>query len=346
MSVLGKKLIPWQIKHGRNNLPWQQDPTPYRVWVSEIMLQQTQVETVKAYYLRFMHKFPTLSDLAAASQEFVLQLWTGLGYYARARHLHHAAQIIMTEHQGIFPDTLIKLTELPGIGRSTAGAILSFSMNQSAVILDGNVKRVLTRVHAIKAWPGDPNIQKQLWEIATQHTPKKQTHIYNQALMDLGSMICTRRAPKCPLCPLRHQCLAYQHNQQELIPLPKPKKTLPEKHGYLLILFNKKNNTVLLHKRPAPGIWGGLWCFPECAKPVNSNLIQTTLTHTFTHYRWHLQPVKIITQSNRIPRTCPKVSISGINWTTRFPLALAAPIKKLESLINFQEKMSYHVNLY
>lgn len=325
--TFSKKLIAWQQQHGRNELPWQKNPTPYRVWISEIMLQQTQVETVKAYYLRFMHQLPTLEDLANASEETVLQLWTGLGYYARARNLHRCAKIIKEKYHGIFPECLSDIMELPGIGRSTAGAILSLAMNQSAVILDGNVKRVLTRVFAIKAWPGLPKVQNKLWDIATEHTPKKQAGIYNQALMDLGSMICTRRAPQCPLCPLRKNCLAYAQNLQEKIPHPKPKKTLPEKYGFMMILFNKKNNTVLLEKRPSPGIWGGLWCFPECEKPEEKFEIEKTSSHTFSHYRWHIQLIKKITQSSRLPKNLPERDYVWYRLDHDVPLALAAVVK-------------------
>ncbi|MGA2654470.1 MAG: A/G-specific adenine glycosylase [Gammaproteobacteria bacterium] len=329
-ASISKNLIPWQQQHGRNNLPWQSNPTPYRVWISEIMLQQTQVETVKAYYLRFMHCFPTIEDLARASEDEVLQLWTGLGYYARARHLHRAAKIIVNDYQGKFPETLSEMIKLPGIGRSTAGAILSFAMNQSAVILDGNVKRVLSRVFAMNIWPGDPKLQNELWDIATKYTPKINAGIYNQALMDLGAMICTRRAPKCPLCPLRNVCLAYEKNLQEKIPQSKPKKTLPEKHAYMLVLHNKKQNAILLVKRKAPGIWGGLWCFPECpTKLRNKKDYIETSSHTFTHYRFHIQLVKISTQSLRIPNELKDAEYQWYKLDNSNPLALAAPVKKI-----------------
>lgn len=325
--TFSKKLIAWQQQFGRNDLPWQSNPTPYRVWISEIMLQQTQVETVKAYYLRFMHQLPTLNDLANASEESVLQLWTGLGYYARARNLHRCAKIIFEKYHGQFPQTLAELMELPGIGRSTAGAILSLSMQQSAVILDGNVKRVLTRMFAIKQWPGLPKIQNKLWDIATEHTPKKQAGIYNQALMDLGSMICTRKAPQCPLCPLRNNCLAYAQNLQEKIPHPKPKKTLPEKQGFMMIVFNKKNNTVLLEKRPSPGIWGGLWSFPECEEPEGKFEIEKISSHTFSHYRWHIQLIKKMTESTRIPKMFSGREYAWYKLDHSEPLALAAVVK-------------------
>ncbi len=332
-SMLSKKLIPWQQQHGRNDLPWQNNPTPYRVWISEIMLQQTQVETVKAYYVRFMHRFPTLKDLAKASEDEVLQLWTGLGYYARARNLHRAAKIIVNDYQGQFPDDLSEIIKLPGIGRSTAGAILSFAMNQSAVILDGNVKRVLTRAFAMNIWPGDSKVQDTLWALATKHTPKKDTGIYNQALMDLGAMICTRRAPQCPLCPLRKNCLAYAQKIQEHIPHPKPKKAMPEKYGFMLVLYNKKENAILLGKRPSNGIWGGLWCFPECPIDLRhkKNFLEQ-IHHTFTHYRFHIQLVKILTQSFRIPKTLQAAEYQWYKLDHSAPIALAAPVK---SLINF-----------
>lgn len=336
--ALSKKLISWQMQYGRHHLPWQQDPSPYRVWISEIMLQQTQVETVKAYYIRFMQRFPTVFDLAKAQTESVLQLWSGLGYYARARHLHQTAQIIVEAHQGKFPEDLAALIQLPGIGGSTAGAILSLSMQQSAAILDGNVRRVLARIYAIKVWPAAPQIAKQMWEIARHHTPSQQAHIYNQALMDLGAMICTPKAPQCPLCPLRNQCLAYQQDLQTAIPVSKPKKELPQKHGFMLVLYDEKNNAILLEKRKAPGIWGGLWCFPECPKPgksFNDYLpkdaqllsIEAPMKHTFTHYRWHITPIIVKSKRAQIPKISGEHQWYALNHST--PLALAAAVKRL-----------------
>ncbi len=338
-SALSKKLIPWQQKKGRHDLPWQQDPTPYRVWVSEIMLQQTQVETVKAYYLRFMQHLPRLQDLAASSEETVLQLWTGLGYYARARHLHRAAQIITDQWGGVIPADLEMLMALPGIGRSTAGAILSLGMKKSAVILDGNVKRVLSRVYAIAAWPGDSKIEQQLWALAHTHTPKTNAPIYNQALMDLGATVCTRRSPQCSVCPLRTICLAYRQQQQAHIPYPKPKRTLPLVEGFMLVLWHEKNNAVLLEKRPAPGIWGGLWCFPECRAPglslsadlpKNTRYIATkaALHHTFSHYRWHIRPVIVRATHLTLPKTCQQPNVIWYPLDGTIPLALAAVVRK------------------
>ncbi|HLF66653.1 MAG TPA: A/G-specific adenine glycosylase [Gammaproteobacteria bacterium] len=339
-ATLSKKLIPWQQKKGRHDLPWQQNPTPYRVWVSEIMLQQTQVETVKAYYLRFMQQLPTLKALATSSEETVLQLWTGLGYYARARHLHRAAQIIMDNHAGCVPEDLDALMQLPGIGRSTAGAILSLGLKKSAVILDGNVKRVLTRVYGIIGWPSDRIIEKQLWNLAHYHTPKTNTHIYNQALMDLGATVCTRRSPQCTSCPLRSHCVAFETQQQDQIPSSKPKRALPVVAGFMLVLWHEKNNTVLLEKRPAPGIWGGLWCFPERRKPgkalhsdlpKNARYIATksALTHTFSHYRWHIHPVIVCTTHTRMPKTSAQHNVMWYPLDGSIPLALAAPVRKL-----------------
>jgi A/G-specific adenine glycosylase len=337
--VISKKLISWHEHYGRKDLPWQQNPTPYRVWISEIMLQQTQVETVKNYFLRFMEKLPTLENLARASLETVLQLWTGLGYYARARHLHRAAVMIMEHYHGEFPDNLDDLIKLPGIGKSTAGAILSFSMQQATTILDGNVKRVLTRIYGLHVWPGDPKVQKQLWEIATKQTPKKNTAIYNQAMMDLGAMICTRSRPDCTNCPLQKNCIANQQQLQPVIPKAKPKKSLPERDGYMVILFNEKSNAILLEKRSAPGIWGGLWCFPECpkfGKPLKHwlpNDVYTIdklalCTHTFTHYRWHIQPILAQSPSEQIPPSCLQREYVWYNIKTLPPLALAAPVKR------------------
>lgn len=337
-NALAKKLISWQTQQGRQDLPWQQNPTPYRVWVSEIMLQQTQVETVKNYYLRFMQAFPDLDTLANASIDKVLQYWTGLGYYARARNLHKSAQMICNEYGGAFPNDLEGLMHLPGIGRSTAGAILSLAMQQSAAILDGNVKRVLCRVYAISDWPGTPLVHKHLWDIATHHTPKKNAAIYNQAMMDLGAMVCTRN-PNCSLCPLQKICIANQQQLQSSIPQSKPKKTLPTREGFMLVLWDEKNQCVLLEKRPMKGIWGGLWCFPECprpgkglnaALPPHANYINTepVLTHAFTHYRWHIKPVIAQGKTLQAPN-CLQGEYQWYNIQTLAPLALAAPVKRL-----------------
>ncbi|MEJ2095511.1 MAG: A/G-specific adenine glycosylase, partial [Gammaproteobacteria bacterium] len=224
---LARKLLAWFENHGRHDLPWQENPTPYRVWVSEIMLQQTQVKTVIPYYQRFMTRFPDVACLARAGQDEVLHVWTGLGYYARARNLHRAAKEITQSHHGHFPETLVGLMALPGIGRSTAGAILSLAMGQRAVILDGNVKRVLARYHAVSGWPGKVAVQNQLWALADDHTPAKRVTEYTQAIMDLGATICIRRDPRCESCPLKDSCLACAQGKPNDYPSSRAAKSKP-----------------------------------------------------------------------------------------------------------------------
>ncbi|OGO92656.1 MAG: A/G-specific adenine glycosylase [Coxiella sp. RIFCSPHIGHO2_12_FULL_42_15] len=303
-TQFSKKVLTWYDKHGRHHLPWQKKQTPYRVWVSEIMLQQTQVSTVIPYYEKFMQHFPTLSSLAHAALDEVLQYWSGLGYYARGRNLHRAAQYIQTHHQGHFPTTLAELENLPGVGRSTAGAILSLSGNTSAAILDGNVKRVLTRCFAISGWPGKMDVLNQLWQLAEKYTPHLRCRDYNQAMMDIGALICTRTKPKCTQCPLNKHCLAYQQNQMEAFPNKKNQSAKPQKHTFMLILKNT-HNEILLLKRPEHGIWGGLWSFPECNEQEKiMDLCQThfhcqvtatqtlpEITHVFSHFTLKIAPL-------------------------------------------------------
>ncbi len=304
-ALFSDVVVAWYRQFGRKDLPWQQNPTAYRVWVSEIMLQQTQVATVIDYYQRFMQVFPDVQKLAGATSDEVLSLWSGLGYYARARNLHKTAQQVVADHGGEFPDNVADLETLPGIGRSTAGAITSFAYKKPAVILDGNVKRVLARVHAIKSWTGETQTLKQLWEIAEEETPQQNIAAYNQAMMDLGAMICTRSRPSCEACPLTNHCQAFKQNLQNDLPLAKPKKTLPEREGRMLVLL--QDDTILLHKRPSPGIWGGLWCFPEydAALLQQFNIAQQQVgevsSHTFSHYRWHIRP-EYIWVKNKLPR--------------------------------------------
>lgn len=256
------KVLNWGRQHGRKHLPWQQQMTAYRVWVSEIMLQQTQVETVIPYYQRFMDKFPDVAALAKAEIDEVLHLWSGLGYYARARNLYKTAQIVVNEYCRVFPSEIDKLEQLPGIGRSTAGAILSLSQQRFAVILDGNVKRVLARCYVVDGWPGNSKIQKQLWQLAESLTPKKNTALYNQSMMDLGSSVCTRTKPACQVCPLEDVCLANKQGAQSQFPGKKPKKALPVRATQMLMIIND-DNELLLEQRPPTGIWGGLWGLPE-----------------------------------------------------------------------------------
>lgn len=337
---ISKPLLTWYNKHGRKNLPWQHDITPYRVWLSEIMLQQTQVATVIPYFQRFTERFSDINRLANAPLDDVLHLWAGLGYYSRARNLHKTAQIIVNDYRGQFPDNLATLQQLPGIGRSTAGAILAIAFKQHAAILDGNVKRVLTRLHAIDGWPGNTQVQKHLWQLAEHYTPSKNTADYTQAIMDLGATLCTRGKPQCTSCPLAKQCQAYQNNTVNNYPNPKPRKTLPIRTIQWMIIENHQQH-VLLEQRPPLGIWGGLWSFPECTSdmPTHVWLQQHNLTaehlktgqsfrHTFSHFHLDITPIHIyITQPT--PLAIANNSIIWYKYNSSKKLGLAAPVSKL-----------------
>ncbi|WP_233520505.1 A/G-specific adenine glycosylase [Flocculibacter collagenilyticus] len=298
------QVVNWYHAKGRKNLPWQLNKTPYRVWVSEIMLQQTQVATVIPYYQRFMERFPNIESLAEAPQDEVLNHWTGLGYYARARNLHKAAQQVVDIHDGVFPSNIEDVIALPGIGRSTAGAVLSLSLGQSHPILDGNVKRVLTRFMALEGWPGKKDIENKLWQAATLYTPKQEVPAYNQAMMDLGATTCTRSKPKCDICPLIDRCAGYQTGKPTQFPTSKPKKQIPTKSTIMLVI--KQDDKVLVKKRPPTGIWGGLYCFYEVEEEQNiaetlSSLGLVALSqhelssfrHTFSHYHLDIKPILI-----------------------------------------------------
>lgn len=307
MSEIAKALLCWFDDHGRKNLPWQLDKTPYRVWVSEIMLQQTQVATVIPYYENFMERFPDIISLANASQDEVLSFWSGLGYYARGRNLHKTAQIIRDDYEGKFPSNFDVLISLPGIGRSTAGAILSLALGQQHVILDGNVKRVLSRLFQIEGWAGQSSVAKEFWELAERLTPQKRVADYNQAIMDLGATICVRgKQAKCIACPLSAYCEARAADTVDLYPQSKPKKAIPIKQTHMVMLYHKENG-VLLEKRPPVGIWGGLWSFPQyenledlehwCANHVGYELISVNkwrnIRHTFSHFQLDITPVLV-----------------------------------------------------
>jgi A/G-specific adenine glycosylase len=301
-----EKLLTWFDQYGRHDLPWQHAITPYRVWVSEIMLQQTQVKTVIPYFERFMQSFPNLQVLASASQDEVLGHWAGLGYYARGRNLHKAAVMIRNEFEGEFPATFDEILSLPGIGRSTAGAILSISLGQRQAILDGNVKRVLSRYLALEGWPGEKNNEQKLWSVADLLTPDLRFNDYTQAIMDLGATLCTRSKPQCGRCPVAESCEARQQDRVTEFPFSKPKKIKPIKKSYFLILENQQGQ-VLLQQRPQKGIWGGLWSFPEysclqsCQTDVKRAETETesaqslveweVFRHTFSHYHLDIHPV-------------------------------------------------------
>jgi len=304
---LPRALLRWFDQHGRHGLPWQKRPTPYRVWVSEIMLQQTQVATVIPYFERFMKRFPHVKSLAEASADEVLSYWSGLGYYARARCLHQTAQLVKDQYYGRFPRALDALVELPGIGRSTAGAILTFSMDIRAVILDGNVKRVLTRYYALEEPINKPATLNILWDLATQNTPIKKFKEYNQGIMDIGALICTRTKPKCLLCPLQKECQGYSSGYPERFPISiKSLAKRPQKTTYMLLMVND-DGEILLEKRPPTGIWGGLWSFPECKNLEEipeyirvkwdfkhyKKILWKPLPHVFTHFFLMIHPVLI-----------------------------------------------------
>lgn len=310
MQHFSQAVIRWYEQFGRKTLPWQIEKSPYHVWLSEVMLQQTQVATVIPYFKRFIAHFPKISDLAHAPIDDVLHLWTGLGYYARARNLHKAAQIVNDKFKGIFPTRFDDVVALPGVGRSTAGAILSLSQNQHFAILDGNVKRVLTRYFAVDGWPGNKTIENKLWQLSEQVTPKHDVAKFNQAMMDIGATVCTRSKPKCSLCPLNDECIAYKTESWQHFPTKKPKSTLPEKTAYFLIL--EYQHAIWLEKRPPSGIWGGLYCLPEFAnqQALQDWLIQRgiettpleqliSFRHTFSHFHLDIIPMKCIITNHK-----------------------------------------------
>ena len=263
------RLLDWYEQHGRHDLPWQVRGDPYPVWVSEIMLQQTQVTTVIPYYDRFISQLPRLQDLADAQLDLVLHLWSGLGYYARARNMHKTAKIIADHHNGNFPEKIDELLALPGIGKSTAGAILAQSLGQRHPILDGNVKRVLTRYYCIDGWPGHRETEKRLWQLSDENTPSTNAAEYTQAIMDLGATVCKRSKPDCSICPLQNDCLALLSDEVNSYPRKRIKKELPVKTTTFLLLRNERGE-IYLTQRPPAGSWGGLWCLPELNQNATS----------------------------------------------------------------------------
>lgn len=343
MTDFASRLIVWQKQFGRHNLPWQNTTDPYAIWVSEIMLQQTQVSAVIGYYSEFMVRFPTISALANATQDEVLQHWSGLGYYSRARNLHYAAQTIMDEHGGQFPQDFDTIQTLSGIGRSTAAAITSFAFNQVQTILDGNVKRVLARHFLVEGWPSAPKVEKKLWGLAEKLLPTQNMVTYTQGLMDLGATLCTRSKPKCTSCPLSNTCEAYKQQRVHELPTPKPHKMIPEKNITMLIFLH--GNEVMLEKRPSTGIWGGLWSFPEVETihQVESLVLNRfgiiakvgislpMLSHTFTHFKLHIQP-----QTLQVLKLDTKVSEPGQMWIAAedaIDAAIPTPIRKILKLL-------------
>ena len=339
MSEFAQALIAWQQEHGRHDLPWQRTRDPYAIWLSEIMLQQTQVATVIPYYLRFRERFPDIAALAAADEDEVLRLWSGLGYYSRARNLHQAAQRMVERHGGVFPTALTDIEALPGIGRSTAAAIAGFAYGARAAILDGNVKRVLTRHFGIAGHPGERAVEQQLWSLAESLLPADRIESYIQGSMDLGATVCMTRRPTCNRCPVAATCVAFSENRVHELPSPRPRKTLPTRETRMAIYVHAGD--VLLLKRPAVGIWGGLWCLPEASDEddvrrsgerlygceVASTERLAVLKHSFTHFHLHITPVRA-----EVRRRLPRAAQPGVMWLSiedALAGALPTPVKRI-----------------
>jgi len=341
-DTFASELLGWFEENGRKDLPWQMDPTPYRVWVSEIMLQQTQVGTVIPYFNIFVRRFPDVATLAPATSDQVLQRWSGLGYYARGRNLHAAARLVVEQHDGKLPESLDQLIQLPGIGRSTAGAIMALAHGQRCAILDGNVKRVLARYHQVEGWPGKSDVSKKLWSLSERHLPKKNIKKYTQAIMDLGATVCRRR-PDCGACPLAVGCLANANGRQLAFPGRKPAGPRKERDVFMLIA-RLPDGSVYLERRPDKGIWGGLWSFPEIEMENDAaEWCQTTLScrvensrpleqvkHSLTHFEMNIRPILLDVVPNdvadRVMDDGQKVWYNGD--ASQLP-GMAAPVSQL-----------------
>ncbi|HEX5124698.1 MAG TPA: A/G-specific adenine glycosylase [Rhodanobacteraceae bacterium] len=335
-----RELLAWFDRHGRKDLPWQHPRTPYRVWLSEVMLQQTQVRTVIAYFERFVAALPTLQALADAPLDRVLALWSGLGYYSRARNLHRAAQICVETHGGELPRDFDVLAGLPGIGRSTAGAILAQAFGLRFPILDGNVRRVLARWHGVRGWPGETAVQRALWEHADAHTPSERVADYTQAIMDLGATVCVRSRPLCTACPVAPGCVAFRDALTAELPTPKPSREVPTRETTMLIVRDA-DGRVLLERRPPVGIWASLWSLPETSDTASARdvlreryAVRTESTaalagfvHGFSHY--HLRVTPLVVAGTPIPRVADD---AGRRWCAHAEwqaLGLPAPVRKL-----------------
>lgn len=334
-------LLDWFDHHGRQNLPWQQARDAYRVWVSEIMLQQTQVKTVISYFNRFIQRFPTIDSLALAPEDEVLAHWSGLGYYSRARNLHKTAVIIHSEFQSIFPSEMEQLIKFPGIGRSTAAAIISLAFNKPAAILDGNVKRVLSRYFLIAGALKLASVDKKLWQLANECISLHRCCDYTQAIMDLGAMCCTVKNPDCTNCPLQTSCLAKQHNEVTNYPTLSPKRKLPTKHQQFLLLYCEQSKLIYLEKNPPIGLWGGLWCLPsiDMSQCPTSYIMQTyqlqtnnvreimTIKHSFSHFHLHIKALCL--QTNRLSSTVAEQPGQWFAMNQTTSLGLAKPISSI-----------------
>jgi len=329
-------LVAWQRRHGRQGLPWQDTRDPYRIWLSEVMLQQTRVAAVIPYYQRFLSRFPDVHSLAAADEDEVLRLWSGLGYYARARNLHRAARKVVSEYGGTFPDSVGEIEQVPGVGRSSAAAIATFAFGRRAAILDGNVKRVLARCYGVEGWPGEREVEAKLWRLAQRLLPKDDVGVYTQALMDLGATVCARK-PRCDVCPVRRRCIARREKRAHELPAPRPRRAVPLRNATWLLLLHHQQ--VLLERRPGAGLWGGLWTFPVASNAryaaqaralgceISSTRELEPLEHGFTHFRLRIRPVLCA-----VARTLPSVAAPGRLWIDLEDAAQAAapaPVKKL-----------------
>ncbi len=361
VSPIATILIDWAQRHGRHDLPWQLERTPYRVWVSEIMLQQTQVGTVLSYYPRFMQRLPSVADLAAASRDEVLHLWSGLGYYARARHLHEAAQRVMSDHAGKLPTSPEQLMQLPGIGRSTAAAIVALAHGQRATILDGNVKRVMARLFAVDGPAGAAATEQRLWACAERCTPHEAVAAYTQAIMDLGALVCTRGRPACAQCPLSMLCRAYRTGRTHELPRPRPRAALPLRRAVLLLAV-RGDGAVLLRRRSNHGLWAGLWtppefsdlaqarafCEQELVRPQMEADPWPPLYHRFTHFDFEMTPLRVRCAGLRsqVAEECPTVWYharstapigSPVGSPIGSPIGLPAPVATLLRAIERDE---------
>lgn len=345
-GLFSSRLIDWQRQHGRHDLPWQNTRDTYRIWLAEIMLQQTQVNTVIPYYTRFLGRFPTIEALAQAPLESVLELWAGLGYYARARNLHRCAQLIVADYAGKFPHDPQVIAELPGIGRSTAAAISAFAFGTRTAILDGNVKRVLARCFGVEGFPGSARTEKEMWLLADSLLPDKHIEAYIQGLMDLGSTLCTRTKPFCGACPMHEMCIARREGRQAELPVARPRKTLPERETTLLLLTDGKR--ILLERRPPAGIWGGLLTLPEggvaearaFAQRHGFRLIGmrslASIKHTFSHFHLHIQPLLCTVEA-----TASVTAESGWQWLDYEAVGTAALPTPIRRLLVTLTKTSY-----
>jgi A/G-specific adenine glycosylase len=337
MHSFASRLIAWQRAHGRHDLPWQ-GADAYQIWLSEIMLQQTQVATVIPYYQRFLASYPTIAALAAASEEQVLAHWSGLGYYARGRNLHAAARIVAAKHHGEFPREFEQILELPGIGRSTASAICALAYHERRAILDGNVKRVLARYCGISGTPSEKLVEAQLWQQAEALLPQHDIAAYIQAQMDMGATLCTRSKPKCGACPVSRDCVAFQSSRVSELPTPRSRKAVPEKNATFLLLMH--GNDILLEKRPGSGIWGGMWCPPQfddetAARDwfVRNGMTSShgermvTFTHAFTHFKLHISPLKI--QLARKPLRAAQAGSVWLEVGEALRAAIPTPVRSM-----------------